>query len=133
MKKSILQSQVSWVHVIAVIYTCYVRQNRFVIHLNASYSKYAFKRITLSFVYFWQVILFWAVMLHTNKSNIENISQTLSKSMQQHFCKNSWDANSLIFKTLSYSIGASSRSISRKLQEIRTNKEEQNYKSEVVL
>ena len=40
----------------------------------------SFKRITLSFVYFWQVIFFWAVTLHITKSIIENILQTLSKA-----------------------------------------------------
>ena len=50
MKNSISQSQVIWVHVIAVIYmsqchcsiaashTCYLRQNKFVIRLNTSQS-----------------------------------------------------------------------------------------------
>ena len=45
MKDSIPQSQIIWVHVIAVIYmsyviaviyTCYVKQNKFVIHSNKS-------------------------------------------------------------------------------------------------
>ena len=50
----------------------------------------SFKRITLLFVYFWQVIFFWAVMLHITKSNIGNISQTLR---QEQFCQNSRTAN----------------------------------------
>ena len=69
MKNSIPQSQVIWVHVIAVIHICYVKQNKF-------------KRITLSFVYFWQVILFWAVILHITESNTGNISQTLNKQVK---------------------------------------------------
>ena len=98
----------------------------------------SFKRITLSFVYFWQVIFVWAVMLHITKSTIKDISQTLSKS-RQYFCKISWhsfvktldktektlELEILVFSTaFSYSIGGSSKSIQqiRKLRETRTTR-----------
>ena len=56
-----------------------------------------FKRITLSFVYFWKVISFRLLMLHitSQKHHIGNIFQILNKSRQQQTCKNSWAANSL--------------------------------------
>ena len=62
MKNSIPQSQVIWVHVIAVIYvsrsrhciiyTCYVSINLWFIRIQVN-QHMPFKRITLSFVYFW--------------------------------------------------------------------------------
>ena len=52
------------------------KPNKFAIYSNT------FKRITLSFVCFCQVIFFWVVILHMIKSIIGNISQTLSKSSQ---------------------------------------------------
>ena len=54
MKNSIPQSQVIWVHVIAVIYvsthviaviyTSYLKQNKFGIHSNTSWSKYVIQK-----------------------------------------------------------------------------------------
>ena len=52
------------------------------VNQNNGYQIMLFKKIILSFVYFWQVILFWVVMLNITESNIKNISQTLSKSRQ---------------------------------------------------
>ena len=86
---------------------------------TGSSRKTSFKRITLTFVYFRQVIFFWAVILHITKSNIGNISQTLSKSSQQEFCQNSWAENlfwSFLFSrevstAFSYFVGVSSNSI----------------------
>ena len=120
MKNSIPQGQVIWVrhwsnlheftHVIAVIYaycvnkTCYVDKLnswfiRIQVNQNNGYQIMPFKEIILAFVYFWQVIFFWAVMLNITESNIKNISQTLSKSRQQ-FSKNSWAGNSCIFNSV---------------------------------
>ena len=98
MKNSIPQVRLSelrhcsnlYEHVIAVIYTWYVKKTSlWFIRIQVNQHNYkSFKRITLSFVYFWQVIFFWAVMLHITKSNIKNVSQILSKARQK-FWKNS--------------------------------------------
>ena len=73
-------------YVIAVIYMCTSLQlfinvtlskiNLRFIRIQTNKNNYKlFNRITLSFVYFWQVIFFWVVMLHIMKSNVETISQ----------------------------------------------------------
>ena len=47
----------------------------------------SFKRITLSFVYFWQVIFFWAVILHIHKSNIGSISKHWASQTNNSFVR----------------------------------------------
>ena len=72
---------------------------RIQVNQNNGYQIMPFKKIILAFVYFWQVLFFWAVMLNITESNIKNISQTLSKS-RQPFSKNSWAGNSCIFNSV---------------------------------
>ena len=108
------QSQVIWVNVIAVIYmstsrhcsniymlceACKINLGFIWIQVNQNIS---FKRIILSFVYFWQIIFFWAVMLNITETNIWACQDNNS------FAK-TFELEILVFSTeFSYSIGVSS-------------------------
>ena len=72
MKNSTPQSQVIWARHCSNLYVYVSKINLWFTGIQVNHNM-SFKRITLLFVYFWQAIFFWAVMLHITKSNIENI------------------------------------------------------------